>query len=625
MMKKAISLFLCLIVLLSALAGCSKEVDENDKGAYITMYLTDMVYDFDPAHAYGNESALRIVSLLYNNLFVLDENGKVKKSLAKDYKISEDDNAEEYKMIITLNDTKWSDTQPISAEDVVYAWKRILDVSNSFDAAVLLYDIKNARAAKAGECSIDDVRIYALNEKQIEINFEGKIDYDQFLLNLTSYALVPLRETVVKQAEKEDDWAKSSAQIVASGPFRLRKVNYEPESAGLILERNSYYYRDIAKDAYDKSVTPYRLIVDYTMTDEEIKQAYNDGKLFYVGDIPLSLRGEWKDVAEVKDALSTHIYSLNQNAVVRYYNASTFETLSSNKSVYNSSLVAGEDGDKIFAIKEVRQALSLAIDRDAIANEIVFADAASGLIPNSVFNTSSKKETFRKAGSSLLASGADISAAKQKLSDAGVDASKYMFAISVPAYDEVHVKIAEMVKASWEELGFHVAVNAIDVIDNQHKLLTTNETLAGVKDDVFAEDYRAGRYEVAGADLVANSVDAFSVLAPFAKNFTGRAAATEQSIDFVVPTHITGYDSEDYNSLIEKIFDEKNIKSRTSMLHEAEEMLMDDMPVIPVIFNKTATMTSKELSKVKYTYYGTPVFTKTKLKDYQDYVPAETE
>ena len=241
MMKKAISLFLCLIVLLSALAGCSKEVDENDKGAYITMYLTDMVYDFDPAHAYGNESALRIVSLLYDNLFVLDENGKVKKSLAKDYKISEDDNAEEYKMIITLNDTKWSDTQPISAEDVVYAWKRILDVSNSFDAAVLLYDIKNARAAKAGECSIDDVRIYALNEKQIEINFEGKIDYDQFLLNLTSYALVPLRETVVKQAEKEDDWAKSSAQIVASGPFRLRKVNYEPESAGLILDRNSYY------------------------------------------------------------------------------------------------------------------------------------------------------------------------------------------------------------------------------------------------------------------------------------------------------------------------------------------------------------------------------------------------
>ena len=52
---------------------------------------------------------------------------------------------------------------------------------------------------------------------------------------------------------------------------------------------------------------------------------------------------------------------------------------------------------------------------------------------------------------------------------------------------------------------------------------------------------------------------------------------------------------------------------------------MDDLRVIPVIFNKTATMTSKELSKVKYTYYGTPVFTKTKLKDYQDYVPAETE
>ena len=93
MMKKILSLVLCLVMLATVFVGCAKEDEETedtDKGAYVYMYMTDMVYDFDPAHAYGNEAALKIVSLMFDNLFVLDENGKVKKSLAKDYKISED-------------------------------------------------------------------------------------------------------------------------------------------------------------------------------------------------------------------------------------------------------------------------------------------------------------------------------------------------------------------------------------------------------------------------------------------------------------------------------------------------------------------------------------------------------
>ena len=83
MNKRIICLLLSLVMLLACLASCAKK-DEDDKGAYINMYLTDQIYDLDPAKAYNNESALRLVSLVFDNLFVLDENGKVKKSLAKD-------------------------------------------------------------------------------------------------------------------------------------------------------------------------------------------------------------------------------------------------------------------------------------------------------------------------------------------------------------------------------------------------------------------------------------------------------------------------------------------------------------------------------------------------------------
>ena len=608
MMKKVIALFLCVLMLVPVLASCNQKVDENDKGAYIYMYLSDQVYDLDPAYAYNNESALRVVSLLFDNLFVLDENGKVKKSLAKDYTIREDDKKGEYEMIITLNETSWSDGSTITANDVYFAWTRILSPANNFEAASLLFDIKNARAAKEGdsEISIDDVAISAINESQIQIFFEEKIDYDQFLLNLTSYALVPLRSEIV---EKNSDWAKKPATICTSGPFRLREVSYVPGEEKMVLERNMYYYRDIVEDELDKSVTPYRIIVDYTMTDEQIMQAYNDGKLFFVGDVPLSIRGSFATDVKPEDAMSTHTYVLNQNALIKRTD--------------------GAPDEKLFANADVRNALSAAIDREAIAEAVVYAKAATALVPCGVFNAGnkgglfSKAKTFRDVGGDIIATSKNEQKAQDLLTKAGVTASNYEFSISVPAYDEVHVAIAEMVAASWSALGFKVSVNKVETIANDEEDKSTQEIDRNIRDDVFAENFRAGKFEVAAVDYVAHSADAFSVLAPYAKSFTGLASSAEKRTEFIIPTHVSGYDKAEYNALIESAFAEKDIKARAEILHEAEKMLMEDMPVIPIVFNQTKTLISKDLSKVVTTYYGTFNFNKAKLKDYQQYVPTE--
>ncbi|MBQ8331684.1 MAG: hypothetical protein IJX94_04220 [Clostridia bacterium] len=624
MLKRVISLSLCLMILLTAFVGCAKkEKDPNDKGAFVTMYLSDPVYNFDPALAYQNESVLKVASLMFETLFKLDGNGKIKKALAKDYDIIRNEKANEYKMIITLNTTRWSDGTSVTANDVVYAWKRLLNVSNSFDAAAMLYDIKNAREAKAGDASIDDVCVYALNESQVEIQFVGDIDYDRFLLNLTSCALAPLREEIVTSTTDPFDWAKKSSMFFASGPFRLKEVSYAEESAGLVLERNSYYYRNTEEDSIDKYVTPYRLIIDYTKTDEEIMQEYQNGNLFFVGDIPLSVRGNWKDTATVTDALSTHTYILNSNAIVRYYNQRGFEKLSSNESVFDASLVAGEDGDQIFANAKVREALSLALDREAIANAIVFAKAATALVPYGVFDYTSKKDMFREVGGDVLATTANMAAAKEALTASGIDASKYMFAISVASYDDVHMEIAKMVQTSWNQLGFHVAVNAIDEVENKDKDKTTKDAIAGIRDDMFAENYAAGNFEVAAIDYTAFSADAFSVLAPFAKGYTGGAATGENSVEFSIPAHIAGYDCGEYNDLINGAFNAPTKEARTEMLHQAESVLLRDLPVIPIIFNQNATLAREEISKYDFTYYGTPVFTEMKLKDYMNYIPEE--
>lgn len=621
MTKRIISLLLCLLMVIPLLVACQdaqtddKEEEEEDKGAYIKMYIADVVYDLDPAYSLNNKSTQKITSLLFSNLFKLNEKGKVEKDLVKSYTITENEEAQEYKMIIVLRDTCWSDGSTVDAADVIYAWKRILDVENSNSAASLLFDVKNARAVVEGDCSIDDLGVSDPAQNTLEITFEGKIDYDQFILNLTSPALVPLREDIV---ERNPDWAKKAATIVCSGPFTLRSSFYghQTENSKMVyvggesmtLERNQYYFRDKTKDAIDKSVTPYRLIIDFSLTDEEIKAKFDGGELFYIGEIPVSLREYYKDSATITDELTAHSYYLNQNALI---------------SDGGTDAEGNPTGEYIFANANVRKALSLAIDRQAIADAVVFAKAATGLVPYGVFESNSVKATFRDLAGDIIATGADMSAAQSALSASGITASKYSFSISVRSEDEVHVMIAEAVAAAWNSLGFKVSVNKVEHIVNDDENKLTAETATDICDDIFNEKFYSGDFEVAAIDFAAVSVDPFATLAMFAKSFAGQAINME-TLNYELNPHITGYDNEAYDALMEEIFAMKDATERTEKLVEAEKILLEDLPIIPIIFNQDAYVVSGELSKVGSTYFANRIFTKTKLKNYELYVETTT-
>ena len=136
-------------------------------------------------------------------------------------------------------------------------------------------------------------------------------------------------------------------------------------------------------------------------------------------------------------------------------------------------------------------------------------------------------------------------------------------------------------------------------------------------------------YEVVAIDLLANSPDAFSILAPFSRAFSGQGqdmkiAATTGVYDDV--PHRTGYENTAYNELIQQAFDTKfDTAKRAQLLHDAEALLMEDMPVIPIIFNQQATLTSPDLSKMSTSYFGFDIFTKVKQKNYLDYIVTAAE
>ncbi len=574
MKKRIVALMLCLLMLVPFAAGCSAEGTDEDKGAIIPVYITNPIYNLDPAIAFTNDDAVKIIGLLFEGITKINANGKVEKAMAKSWKVIE--KAGEFKLQITIKDSKWSDGREVSADDFIYAWKRILDPEFSSEAAALLFDIKNARLVKTGDASIDDLGLAAVDSKIIEITFEGEIDYDHFLMNLASPALVPLREDIVVRSE---DWAKKPSTIVTNGPFMLRTMEYGEK---MTLERCAYYLRDTDKEEkLTKYVRPYRLVVIYENDLATQLQQFNNGEIFYIGDIPLAERANYATKVETQDLLSTHTY---------YFNLE----------------------NELFRDANVRKALSLALDRQAIADLVVFAKPATGLVPNGVFNELKAEDSFREKAGDVLATTANLEEAKSLLASAGVSGGS--FTLTIKADNEVDKAIAEYAVGVWEQLGFTVKI----------KELAAQEGMSGFCTDKFVEAYYAGDFDVMALDLQAISTDAFGVLAPFAKAFAGQAIDMAGQ-NYELQPHITGFDSEAYNAKIEEAFAEKDLAKRAAILYEAEKMLLDEMPVIPVVFNVDAYMVNNKFSGVKNTWFGMRYFNKAKLSGYEELKPGYEE
>ena len=600
-MKKIISLLLAALTLAAVLSGCTtlKKLEDGtyDRGAVIEMYIAEEVYNFDPQIAVTDENMLKVMSLLFEGLTRLDSNGKWTKALMKDYEIRANDR-DGYSVLITLNKTKWTDARTVQAIDFVNSWKRVLDPNNSCEAASLLFDLKNAREIKRSDegVTVDDLGVSAVDTYTLKLTFRNSdVDLDRFFRNCASIALVPLREDII--ARYGDKWAMKTTSICTNGPFALREM----QTGGVVrLERSGHYYRDPDKDKYyDKYVIPYKLITDYSIGNAEKqvaafeKEESDDegSKLFYLGNIALSKRVEYKNKATVVDMPVTSSYFFNTK-------------------------------NSIFSNPDVRRALSLALDRNHVVELLTFAKAATGYIPYGAVNDTAKS-SFRNAGEDLIAAGANMDEAKSLLSKAGVRGGS--FTITVRKNSEADIAVAEYAAEVWGSLGFTVRIDQVGtsvfaVTEGEGDSATT--TLYTIDD--FQEKYQSGDFDVIAVDVTMPSVDAFSVLSQFSDEFSGNGVDMESG-NYEIHGHVTGYSNPEYDALIEKIYEETNASERAKLLHEAEKMLLDDMPVCPIVFLQNAYVSSGILSGFKTDRYGLVDFRKVKMKDYMKYKPSEDE
>ncbi|MCH7663038.1 MAG: peptide ABC transporter substrate-binding protein [Chloroflexi bacterium] len=131
-------------------------------------------------------------------------------------------------------DVYWSDGVPVTAQDFVFAWQRVLDPNNKAGRAPSLFAIRNAESFHQGESDSDALGVKAVDKYTLEIKLERPVGY--FLQVLTLPAAFPVPSHVI--AAHGDNWTDIN-NIVCNGPFILTEL---AEGISVQLSRNPKYH-----------------------------------------------------------------------------------------------------------------------------------------------------------------------------------------------------------------------------------------------------------------------------------------------------------------------------------------------------------------------------------------------
>ncbi len=475
-MKKIFCLLLAISISLSLCIGLTS-CGDNGQNAKINVYFGNNVYDFDPTDYYEDNNANQLMSLIFEPLFKVDADGELQCAAAKSYKIYEKENT----VVIKLRESYWSDEKRVKADDFIFSWRDItLNPNFPNPAAALLYDINLALEIKTGAVSIDDgdFGAYSSDEYEITIKCRDGANIDRLLRNLASVTTSPVRSDIVKLATNKHYWAKAATlnSLVTNGAFKISALDYD--SGRFMLSKNNGYHQALSADNSKVAPSVLNQFIDsdgtvHNLTYEDIENKV----VFYLADTSLEDRKDNKANAITANGLSTYTY------------------------VFNTE-------NPLLSIEEVRHALSLALDREAMAEAVVFATAANGFLPSNVGGFQGDR----------ISTKANLKAAEKLLENVDFTGITKSFTLSVNN-DKASVAMADIAKKCWEKLGFTVQINAlgtkasklggIDFVDSELQVLMKSAS------------YGDRSYDVMGLNWQLYSDDPFVALAAFSEKMSG--------------------------------------------------------------------------------------------------------
>ncbi|MCE9520280.1 MAG: peptide ABC transporter substrate-binding protein, partial [Verrucomicrobia bacterium] len=177
-------------------------------------------------------------------------------------------------------EARWSDGKPITADDFIYAWKRILSPELASDYAEMLHLLKGAADFNKGNTKdFSTVGVKALDAHTLEVTLDGPAPY--FPGMLKHYAWFPVPQQAIEKfggmTQRDTPWARPG-NIVGNGPFILEKwlINQF-----IVVKKNPAYW-----DAANVKLNGIHFFtIDNAETEERV---FLDNQLHLTRAVPLS-------------------------------------------------------------------------------------------------------------------------------------------------------------------------------------------------------------------------------------------------------------------------------------------------------------------------------------------------
>lgn len=463
-------------------------------------------------------------------LLTVAEDGTLQPGQAETWETSEDGLTWTFHLREGL---KWSDGTDLTANDFVYSWKRVCnpDVAAPY-AETVLGMVKGFDEAAAGD--LDALAVTAPDDLTLVVELTNPCTY---FGSLAAFAtLSPVQEGTVEA--NGDAWATSAETYVSNGPFYM--TEWVPGSHITFSKNPNYWNADAIK--LDKLT--FALIED----SNAAYSAYQTGEVLMIKDVPTeeipSLTGT--DEFYVDYIMGTYYVSLNLNK-------------------------------ECFQDAKVRQALSLAIDRNYVAGTLMQGtySAAGNFMGPGWMDTDGTQFIDNANGGQPYINNDDfegnLAKAKELMAEAGYPNGEGFPQIEYTTNDAgYHKVIAEYLQQAWAELGIDLKVNIVEW-------------------GSFTPMRRNGDYDVARNGWVADYSDPTNQLELF--------YSTNGNND-------GKYNNPEFDAALDAAAATVDPAERSAALHQAEDIMMEDAACIPIAYYNDFWLQSSKITGSWHSPYG---------------------
>lgn len=425
----SVSLWLCVCLLV--FAGCAqRESPATGAIASQTLLLGNLSEpaDLDPhtAAAYTDQN---VIIALFEGLTALDEKtSRAVPAAAGRWDISPDGLTYTFHL---RPDAHWSNGEPVTAQDFVFSFERILTPALAAEYSYMLWPIRNAAAFNRGKLArFADVGVTALDARTLQLTLERPTPY--LLALAANPAWFPVHRATIEKFGRMDQrgtaWTRAG-NLVGNGAFTLAEWF---ANARIVARKNPHHW--------DAARTTLERVVFLPIENPDVEErAFRTGQLHVTYSVPVEKIARYRETAPERLRLDPFL----QTFFLRFN-------------------VTKPPLDR----PEIRRALALAIDRDALARHVLRGSRLAA--PH-----------FTPPGSGGYTAEArvalDLTAAQHLLADAGFPNGDGLPVLELQVRnDDTQPRVAEAIQAMLEKIGVRISIAPFE----QKTWLQNQQTLA---------------------------------------------------------------------------------------------------------------------------------------------------